>query len=142
MRGGVAVALLSSAILPFLACGCSEAEADRIPAELVIRRNPVPLTEAGLGAARKTYDQICRECHGTSGKGDGPMSGMYKEKPPDLTNEKALEVMTDGEIYWLITKGQKPMPASEGKLNEEERWNLVHLMRAMSNTKPNSTTRE
>jgi mono/diheme cytochrome c family protein len=120
----------------------SSAQSERIPADLLTRTNPAASSDAVLASARKVYGENCLQCHGASGKGDGPMSGMYKDRPADLTNQKALAASTDGEIYWLITKGEKPMPSFEGKLSEEERWALVHLMRVMSNTKPNSAPRK
>lgn len=35
--------------------------------------------------ARRDYETACVSCHGSTGKGDGPLSGKMKTRPPDLT---------------------------------------------------------
>jgi len=40
--------------------------------------------------------------------------------------------MTDGELFWKITAGRKPMPSFETKLSEDERWMLVDYIRTFS----------
>ncbi len=112
------------------------------PEGLVGRANPVALTESVLAKARSTYDQSCSECHGRTGRGDGATAGMLRDRPADLSDPSVLSALTDGQIYWVVTRGDKPaMPPFEGKLTEEERWGLVHLLRKMSDTPPNSTPR-
>jgi hypothetical protein len=67
------------------------------------------------------------------------MAGMLKERPADLSDSSIMAEMTDGEFYWIITKGYPPtMPPFENKLTDNERWGLVHLLRSMSKTKPNT----
>lgn len=34
---------------------------------------------------RKLFDQYCATCHGTTGKGEGPVAAALKVGPPDLT---------------------------------------------------------
>ena len=67
------------------------------------------------------------------------MASMLDKRPADLKDGKKLSELTDGEIYWRITKGAQPMPSFEAKLNEKERWGLVSFLRKLSNTKPNVT---
>jgi mono/diheme cytochrome c family protein len=114
---------------------------DSIPKEILSKKNPVTPSEATLARAKQNYEVSCLKCHGARGLGDGPMAGMLKEKPANLTDADDIGEMTDGEIYWTITKGHDPMPAFESKIPENERWGLVHLIRSLSNTKPNSTPR-
>ena len=40
--------------------------------------------------------------------------------------------MTDGELFWKISEGHRPMPAFKNKLSEEERWQLVDYIRTFS----------
>ena len=110
-----------------------------VPKEVATKKNPVASSDAVLAKAKNAYEENCLMCHGETGKGDGPMAGMLKEKPPDVSDAKIMSEMSDGEIFWIITKGVKPMPPFESKLSEEDRWSLVHLMRSMSKTKPNNT---
>jgi mono/diheme cytochrome c family protein len=114
---------------------------EKVPKDVLTKKNPVASSDTVLSKAKGNYEENCLQCHGESGKGNGPMASMLKEKPADLTDAVNFSEMTDGEIYWIITKGRQPMPAFESKLTEEERWGLVNLMRDMSKTKPNTTAR-
>ena len=115
---------------------------ESIPKEILTKKNPVESSDTVLSAAKGNYEENCLQCHGESGKGDGPMAGMLEKKPAILTDTEGMSEQTDGEIYWVITKGRKPMPAFEAKLTEEQRWGLVNLMRSISKTKPNTTARQ
>ena len=110
---------------------------DDTPKEIKTKKNPVTASDTVQSKAKSNYEEKCLMCHGETGKGDGPMAGMLKEKPPDMTDGKILSEMTDGDVYWLVTKGKKPMPPFENQLSDDERWGLVHLMRTLSNTKSN-----
>ncbi len=117
---------------------------DKVPKEIATKKNPVASSDAVLAKAKSAYEENCLMCHGETGKGDGPMAGMLKEKPADLSDSKMLGEMSDGEIFWIVTKGDKAagMPNFETKLPDEERWGLVHLMRSMSKTQPNNSPRK
>ena len=39
--------------------------------------------------------------------------------------------MTDGEIFYKITTGKRPMPAMQRKMDDTERWNVVLYLRSM-----------
>ena len=57
---------------------------------------------------------------------------MYDPSPSDLTDTAKINARTDGEIYFQITEGRKPMPAFKKKLTEEQRWQLVLYVRALA----------
>jgi mono/diheme cytochrome c family protein len=40
--------------------------------------------------------------------------------------------MTDGELFWKISHGRRPMPGFQNKLTEQERWELVDYIRTLS----------
>ncbi len=127
-------------ILAALLCWYSIAAAqDKAPQDIVVKKNPIEPSDPIVAKAKDAFEGNCLQCHGASGKGDGPMSGMLKEKPADLTNPSLLSALTDGQIFWILSKGKQPvMPAFESKLTPEERWSLVHFLRGMSKTQPNS----
>jgi len=112
---------------------------DKIPDNVLIRKNPVALSDSLLAKARDNFADNCLPCHGAEGKGDGPLATSLATRPKDLTNARELAEMTDGEIFWTITKGRRPMPAFDQKLMDDERWGLVHLVRGISHTRPNTT---
>ena len=39
--------------------------------------------------------------------------------------------MTDGEIFYKITVGKRPMRGMERKLSEDQRWSLVIFVRSL-----------
>jgi hypothetical protein len=44
-----------------------------------------------------------------------------------------MDSMTDGEVFWKISKGiQGIMPSSERRMSEEERWHIVNYIRTLS----------
>jgi mono/diheme cytochrome c family protein len=102
------------------------------PAEIKQMKNPVAATQANYNAAKGVYDEYCANCHGDSGKGDGSDAMMYDPAPSDLTDSAHMNKLTDGEIYFQITQGKKPMPSFRNKLTEEQRWQLVILVRSLS----------
>lgn len=94
-------------------------------------KNPVALNEQTLRAAQAIYKEKCENCHGESGKGDGPEAMMYDPAPADLTAAH-VRMLTDGEIFYQISEGRKPMPPFKDQLTEQQRWELVHYVRALA----------
>ncbi|MBI1750083.1 MAG: c-type cytochrome [Acidobacteria bacterium] len=103
-----------------------------VPEEARTMTNPVPLTDAALASAKAIFDESCANCHGDTGKGDGPDAAMYSVKPADLSDAHMMSEMTDGEIFYKISEGRKPMPPFKKTLTEEQRWQLVHFVRTFA----------
>jgi len=40
--------------------------------------------------------------------------------------------VTDGELFYKISEGKKPMPVFKTKLSEDDRWHLVLLIRSFA----------
>lgn len=95
-------------------------------------KNPLPPSEGNLAAARSVYLDKCAECHGDSGKGDGDQAKMYSPLPSNLTDAARLDSETDGELFYKITHGHKPMPSFRKRLTDQQRWQLVLLIRFLS----------
>jgi mono/diheme cytochrome c family protein len=96
------------------------------------RKNPLSLSEVNLNAAKLIYSEKCANCHGDTGKGDGSDAMMYDPAPQDLTDAGKMQKVTDGEIFYQITVGRKPMPSFKKRLTEEQRWQLVVLVRSFA----------
>jgi mono/diheme cytochrome c family protein len=103
-----------------------------IPDEAKQRKNPLQPSAAGLQAARDLYMENCAQCHGATGKGDGPEATMYDPLPADLSNRQFNAGLTDGEIFYQISEGKKPMPAFKRRFTEDQCWQLVFLVRAFA----------
>lgn len=97
--------------------------------------NPVPATAQALAAGREIYENRCANCHGINGDGKGPKAAELSVAPADFRNARAMAAITDGEMFWQITKGARPMPSFES-LSEEERWQLVDYIRTFVQPPP------
>jgi len=104
----------------------------KIPEEAKLRKSPLQTSPAALAAARTVYRDKCVQCHGETGKGDGPDAASYYPRPASLTDTRHINSVTDGEIFYQISEGRKPMPAFKKRLTEEQRWQLVLLVRAFA----------
>src|SRR5438552_14201123 len=119
-----------------------------VPAEYKSLKNPLPPSESNFTAARQIYAHECAQCHGDSGKGDGPEARTHYPLPADLTNAKRMAGIADGEIFYQISEGRRPMPSFKNRLTEDQRWQLVLLVRSFSapsaspiqEKKPNSSS--
>lgn len=108
-----------------------------VPFEAKQVKNPLTLDPA-TAAKQITpiFHDKCTECHGETGQGNGPQAKMYDPHPSDLTETSRLKDVTDGELFYVISQGHKPMPSYRKKLTDEQRWQLVLLVRYLSNTTP------
>ncbi len=93
------------------------------------------------------YRVNCVFCHGTTGKGDGPLRTYLTGFPPaDLTGAVAQR-STEGEVFGFISYGGRigfavapagapspsPMPIFNKLLTEEERWILtLYVLRELA----------
>ena len=50
----------------------------------------------------------------------------------DWSDPATLKGRTDGEMFYIISKGQGQMPAEGERAKPEEIWNLVALVRSFS----------
>jgi mono/diheme cytochrome c family protein len=103
-----------------------------IPAELARRQNPVAGSAEGLKAGRSLYEEHCERCHGVTGRGDGADAWKHFTSPGDLTDAGRINALSDGAIFYEISEGRKPMPSFKTRLTEEQRWQLVLLIRTFS----------
>jgi mono/diheme cytochrome c family protein len=110
----------------------------KVPEEAKRRPNPIQASTSALAAGRSIYMDKCTQCHGQTGKGDGPDAASYYPSPTSLVDAKHMNSVTDGEIFYQISQGRKPMPAFKKKLSEEQRWQLVLYVRALAPVPPSS----
>ena len=142
---GVCVAILILAQAP-LAKRRAEPKKDAespwaIPEAASARANPLVASPQFLSAGRGLWRDHCLTCHGAGGRGDGPNAKLHERRkgyaPRDLTDPNVQENLTDGDIFWRLSKGLKKdediiMPSYEAKVpDENERWQLVLFVREL-----------
>ena len=95
--------------------------------------SPVPYDTSSVVAGSRSYQQWCVECHGRTGRGDGPLASGMPVRPANL-NEPHLQWHTHGDMYWWLSYGisKSGMPGYATRLSEDERWQLLNFLSAMS----------
>ena len=110
-----------------------EAEPPALPHVAAAERlkNPVPMSKASVERGKVVYGHFCVPCHGTSGKGDGPVAPKFVPPPP--LDSPAVKGRADGYIYATIRLGSlsQLMPAYGYRMTEQERWDLVNYVRSL-----------
>ena len=104
----------------------------KIPAADAARVNPVKPSAEGLAEARKVFGYDCEMCHGAKGDGKGELVESMKLTMHDWHDPATLANLTDGEIFYIITKGKGKMMEEGERVPEKLRWNLVNLVRALA----------
>ena len=95
-------------------------------------KNPVPANPASVAAGKVVYTNKCAFCHGDGGKGDGPDADLYDPGPANFTDASLMRGMSDGELFYKITEGRRPMPSFKKDLNETQRWQAVDYLRTFA----------
>ncbi len=93
--------------------------------------NPVGFTSAAQEQAGVLYHINCAVCHGPTSQGDSFVGQQFVNhgatEPPSFASER-IQLLTDGEAFWSITRGFGFMPTFGALLKPEQRWLLVHLI--------------
>ena len=101
------------------------------PASETRKKNPVASNESSLAAGQKIYVKRCVACHGRTGNGDGPDAADLGIHPAKLS-DPVIREETDGELFWKITFGKKPMPNYGTRLSPADRWNVINYLRSLA----------
>ena len=92
--------------------------------------NPLPRTEAVLRHGRSLFNDHCSVCHGILGNGRPTLTAAYGAQPANL-QAKNIADLPDGEMYYVIMKGKNAMPSYAADLDQDERWAVLHYVRAL-----------
>ena len=91
--------------------------------------NPITVDAASLQRGEESYKNVCIDCHGEEGLGDGLAAAKLNPKPSDFRAEHVKE-LSDGELFYIITYGiEGSAMQAFGFYDEEIRWNLVNYLR-------------
>ena len=93
----------------------SKADDYKISDADVARVNPVKSRPEGLAEARKVFGYDCEMCHGAKGDGKGDVVESMKLTMHDWRDPATLAKLTDGEMFYIITKGKGKMMAEDRK---------------------------
>ena len=108
--------------------------------EAKLHLNPLPVNHETLVHGKQLFNVYCIVCHGRYGEGDGLVVAKTNwprplfARPPSLQSDKIRDYK-DGQIFHIITMGQNLMPSYAEKLDPEERWAVIHYVRALYRAK-------
>lgn len=127
--------------------------ANRDASGAFVKANPLPLdhkfTVLGrevsvIDRGRDRFEIHCSVCHGYTGQGSNdPKLGhglVGRRWPVAIPNfhfqsgdgkDNRVATMVDGEYYEVISVGKGTMPAYGARLSPEDRWAVVHYVRAL-----------
>jgi mono/diheme cytochrome c family protein len=108
----------------------AEAAEWRAPTRFQGLSNPIASTRPSIDAGRGTWIKECRDCHGDSGRGDGPGAARLERPIPDL-REPTIAAQSDGAMFFKVKTGRRPMPGYRDMLSDESIWNVVNYMRQL-----------
>lgn len=113
--------------------GQQAAPADfKIPPEDAKRSNPVKPAAGSIADGKHLYESQCLMCHGKDGDGKGDLAVDMKLNIHDFRDPASLKESTDGELFYIISKGKGDMPGESDRLNETQRWNLINYIRSLA----------
>ena len=83
-----------------------------------------------IARGKAVFANFCLPCHGATGKGDGLVVQRGYPAPPSLYAENARKIK-DGQVFHILTYGQKNMPGYASQLSQEDRWNVIAFVRSL-----------
>jgi len=106
-----------------------------IPDKEKSRKNPYQGNARSAANGKMLFQTQCTMCHGTSGNGKGDLVDRLGLKVPDFTDPAVQQRRTDGEYYYILTKGHGDMPGEGARTSEEWRWDMVNYIRTLRSSR-------
>lgn len=108
----------------------------KIPPAEAKRENPAKADSASIAAGRRLFQTQCVMCHGRNGDGKGDLAEPMQLTMRDYRDADALKDFTDGELFYILTKGKGKMPGEEERMKPEQRWNMINYIRSLAKKEP------
>lgn len=98
------------------------------------KKPTVPIDAISIVAGSHLYAEHCVNCHGPQGKGTKPVADPDLRDPTDLLTQQHTAKYTVGNVFHQLSHGipGTGMPGFADKLSEEDRWDLINFLHAMS----------
>jgi mono/diheme cytochrome c family protein len=95
-------------------------------------QNPLAPTAEALRSGQKYFNIYCVVCHGNDGNGaHGYVAAKFNGGVPSL-NGPNLNLLSDGDIYHIVTNGRVRMPDYRAQLLPEQRWAVINYVRLLN----------
>ena len=96
-------------------------------------KNPIRRTKAAMARGQFLFNTYCIVCHGPNGEGDGSIVPKFP-RPPSLQVDKAIGY-ADAYIFQMMSVGRGNMPSYASQVTAEDRWTILHYVRALQRSK-------
>jgi len=107
----------------------------RLTAAVGGKLETLPSRPPSLARGAQLYREQCVECHGETGRGDGPKARRVEGPPPaDLADSAALAGTAPVDVFRRVTIGVPgtAMPEYEEQLSQEDRWAVTAYVMTLS----------
>jgi mono/diheme cytochrome c family protein len=101
-----------------------------VPANFKSMKSAIAKSDASTKAGMAIYTKNCASCHGKAGLGDGVKARALKNSPGDFSKPE-FQSLSDGDVFYKTKTGRDEMPKYEGKLTDDDIWNIVNYMRTL-----------
>ena len=92
--------------------------------------NPMPVDKQTLEHGKEMFETQCAVCHGTFGDGKPMLSEQYMAQPANLHTQRIRDYPA-GRLFHVMTVGKGAMPAYGPFIEPDDRWAIVHYVRAL-----------
>jgi len=94
-------------------------------------QNPLAPTAEVLRTGQKYFTIFCAVCHGNDGNAvHGYVAHKFSGIPS--LNGPNLALLTDGDLYHIVTSGRNKMPSYKAQLLPEQRWAVINYLRVLN----------
>ena len=95
-----------------------------------VELNPLPVSDIVMARGQERYAISCLPCHSPIADGNGVTKKFGMAIVANL-HDKRIVQMTDGELFNVITFGRNNMGPYGDKIAVEDRWAIIHYLRAL-----------
>jgi len=97
-----------------------------VPADKKAKNSNIKFDASTAKEGEAIYTKNCVSCHGNPTKGNSLKS--LKPIPPDLSSTNT-QLLTDGELFYILNVGRAIMPSFSNILPEADRWKVISYIR-------------
>ena len=104
-------------------------------------KSPLETTAENIEAGALLYGQMCTQCHGEEGKGDGALSrNGHIVGIPSYSGK--LKDLPEGKMYHTLQYGKGLMGSHASQLSQKDRWLIIEFIKTLQGNDDASTESE
>ena len=112
------------------ATGLGQQKITNFPPDARKMKDPLPKSKENILAGAAIFQHNCSGCHGASGVPTRKFANL--EMQPAVLTHDNLNSLTDGELFWVLTRGAPGgMPSFADDLPEGQRWQCIQFVRRL-----------